>query len=468
MADFGQMMGGVGEALLAPSEFLGDATMELTGSPVAAAAMYTLPQALVEGGPMALAGKANLAARTAKQTRQQVVVTEMLQDPELRVNDTMGAQWKLDKDGLAVENTTGKQLVKENVFPAEAALMTNSNKATKMQMKALTEAYNRRAVKDSRGLSPTQIIGSNASRALATVNKQRQAIGVKMDEFIKGPAGKTPMNIGPVLGKFYKELESIGISPKPNLNTGKVSLDFAGSDLDFQTLGPARTILEDAFQMTIQKGTPTLADVHKMRRGLDNLLDAKKLEQGGSLGNMERMILGVRRELNEILKGVDGYGDLNAQYAEIVDGLQAFDAYRPAGTSWDSDVVMNRVGDGLRTASGDTANLNQMLGSLQKLNTAMVRQGVPFDVDVTGLSRFHDFLGGVYSDALGKAADTSTGRRLRNNMQGFALSAAVGNNFGMGNAMAGTLATLADARTAQKVVKAAKERQVTVIKALDE
>lgn len=468
IGNVGDALAPVGEALTATSEALGDTAYNITGSPAIATAFYTLPDAALEVAGLGLSAKAARTARLANQSNEIKAVTELLENPLNRVADPVGAQWKLGKDGVAVPNTDGRELVKSGIMGgSEAALVTNSNKATKIQMEAMTKAFNDQAI-NKPTTTPAQIIGQNAGKALKEVNDVRKGLGQKMDSIVEGELGATRVDATPAIQNFYSTLDGMGVSPKVNMNTGKVELDFRGSQLDYATFASARRILEDGFQMTTGGGPMTLSRVHKMKKQLDNLLDAKKLEQGGDLGNVERKLLELRSGLNDAARQVDEYRVVNDQYSAIVDGLSNFDSFRPAGKSWDSPRVMNNVGAAMKSAAADTAKVNNMLEGLSSLNSTLASIGAkPFTVDVAGLARYNDFLNSNFSRSVIEA--TPTGgflRGARQNAQGAALSMMVGNKFGVANNVSGLVANGLDAKVAADAARRAKANQALVLRAL--
>jgi len=468
---FTDVLSPVGEAFTEVSEFLGDTAYDVLGSPTIATAFYAAPDVALELTGLGTAGRTVRASKLARQSKEVKAATELLENPEIRVADPVGAQWKLDKDGVAVPNEMGRELVKSKIVSgSDAALITNSNKVTRKQMTAMTEAFNRRAEGNPQGLSPNQIIGANSAKALSEANKARKAVGAEMDVLIKGPVGQTPVNVRSVIDGFYAQLSELGVKPEVNINTGKAELNFDKSELRLKGYAGARNLMSDAFEIATTRGQTTLADVHKMKKQLDDLLDAKKLEQGGTLGNMERKLLTLRSGLNDAAKGVKGYGELNAKYSALVDGLRPFDSYRPAGMSWDDSAVANNIGAALKSASADTAKVNNMLEGLTGLNTAMKNAGAkPFSVDVAGLARYSDFLNNNWSRTVAESQPKGGFLRgARQNIQGAALSGMVGNKFGVANNISGLVASGMDARVASQVAKKAKENQRLVLRALSQ
>lgn len=465
----GTVLAPVGEAIEGTAEFLGDTAYDVTGSPLIATVMYTAPHAALEVAGLGVTGRAVQASRLAKASEEVADATKALADDGVRLNTKTGAEWKLGDDGVAVPNTDGRTLVKEEIADeANAALITNSNRATKDQMTAMTQAFDRRSKSDMRGPSPSQVIGLNAARSLTEANNARKAVGKKIGELLDGPVGATPVDLKPAWGNFVAKLEGMGVSPKVNMNTGKVELDFEGSQLDFDAYKGAQKLLNDGFQLATIKGRTTLADAHKMKQGLDGLMDAKKLEQGGQLGEMERLLAELRSDVNAVGRNVDEYALLNDQYSAFRTALSAFDSYRPAGVSWDSSNVSNNVGAAMRSASADTAAVNNMLKGLTQLDVAMRGSGAkPFSVDVAGLARYSDFLNGQWANSIvNSMPKTGVLRSAGNNAQGLAISAMVSNKFAMANNTAGLIRNGIDASIANQAAKRARQQQALVLRVL--
>ena len=469
MQGIGTVLAPVGEAIESTAEFMGDTAYDVTGSPLISTVMYTAPHAALEVAGLGVTGNAFRASRLVKASEEVVDATKALADDGVRLNTKTGAEWKLGDDGVAVPNTDGRKLVKEEIADeANAALITNSNRATKDQMTAMTQAFDRRSKSDMRGPSPSQVIGLNAARSLTEANNARKAVGKKIGELMEGPVGATPVDLKPAWGNFIAKLEEMGVSPKVNINTGKVELNFEGSQLDFDAYKGAQKLLNDGFQLATIRGRTTLADAHNIKQGLDGLMDAKKLEQGGQLGQMERLLSELRSDINDVGRNVDEYASLNDQYSAFRTALSSFDSYRPAGVSWDSPNVSNNVGAAMRSASADTAAVNNMLEGLTQLDVAMRGSGAkPFSVDVAGLARYSDFLNGQWANSLiNSMPKGGVLRSAGNNAQGAAISAMVGNKFGVANNTAGLIRNGIDARIANQAAQKARQQQALVLRVL--
>lgn len=454
MEAVGAFLAPVGDALTATSETLGDTAEALGAPPSVSTMMYTLPEAVLSVVPAGLGIKAARTTKATKETANAVRRGEMLaKDPTLRVNSPFGADWKLKPNGTAEVNTVGRKLVTDGVDAADAALVTNSNKATRTQMEVMKRAWEDAAKGATKAdatavRSPSQILGSNAAKAVGEINKARQKVGKQIDEMVSGKLGNTKVNINEPLGNFYQELTNMGVKTRVGRD-GVQRLDFDGTVLEGKSFGSARAVMEDAFAMTLNRGGNNLREAHKLKNNLDNLLDAKKLEQGGQLGKVERLVADLRKGVNETAgKQVDGYAQVNAQYGALRDALNPFDSYKPAGVSWDSAQAANNVGAAMRSAAADTASMNNMMQGLADGARVMHSVGAkPFTVDVVGLARFNDMLNTQLIKSVNTTASKDIARGFMNNATGGAISAGVGNVYGVANNAVGALRNLGDAST---------------------
>lgn len=468
LGGFASAMEPVGQALQSTSQTLGDTAYDVTGSPAVAAAFYTLPDAAMELAGLGVGAKAYRAAKLSKAAQDVKDATEALADPRVRLGTDTGAKWSLGKDGVAVPNVEGRKLMKaEAASGGQAAMITNSNRATKNQMIAMTESFNELANDNVPALKPTQIIGASAGKALKEANEARKAIGKKLDEVVSGPLGETPVDLRPAVSEFYLKLREAGVSTT-GATKGKPELDFRGTDFELDTYASSRKVLNDAFQITLDARSGTLKDAHSLKKRLDDLIDAKKLEQGGQLGNTSRDIETLRNQINEAAKGVKEYEVVNKQYRAMKKGLSKFDAQRPVGSTWDDAETVNNLGTALRDTTLDNNSVNNLLEGLSEVNKTMISVGAkPFTVDVAALGRYNNFLEGQWKRSiLDSSPKGGFLRGAAKNAQALALSSMVSNKFAQANSVAGLVTNGIDARIAANVAKEARRQQKMVLSAL--
>ena len=475
MGVVGEAMAPVGDVLTATSETLGDTAFEVTGSPLVATAFYTLPDVALEVAGAGLGVKAGRSARAAEASRAADTASDIFRNnPTAMVDEALGAEWTVSKAGNVVENVQGKKLTKEGFSSTDAAMITNSNKATRTQMDAMTQAFDdmindRKASRSgATARNPQYFVGQNIVVALDDANKVRKQLGKRIDEVVKGDLGKTRVAPDEALDAFFQGLKERGVKVKSAdqaVGGVKVELDFRGSDLDFSTMAGSQRILQDAFSM-VMEGGDTLADVHKTKRQLDNLLDAGKMSDSGVVGDVERFLGELRSGLNNTLSQVDEYRVVNDDYRLMADSMSYFDGFKPAGVSWDSPKVRQALSKSIPDAFADSSTGQAMIENLSRINGEMVRHGSPFKTDVAALSRYSDHL---YED-WGKTVMANKGgignRQFRNNLQGAAISGAVGNKFGVANNIAGLVANGMDARSIASVKREVARKRALVNEAL--
>ena len=465
----------VGDALTAVSETAGDTAFNITGSPAIATAFYTLPDAALEIAGAGLGARAAKVSRANKASKAANTAADIFTEtPTALVDDAIGADWTLSKTGEVVENTVGKKLTKEGFTGTDAAMITNSNKATRTQMAAMTQSFDDlvKGKKSSRSgataRTPQYFVGQNIVESLNDANKVRKELGKRIDAVVKGDVGQTKVTPDAALDAFFNGLTERGIkvtSAQDAVGGVKAKLDFRGSALDFNTMTGSQRIIQDAFDM-VMRGGDTLADVHNTKRQLDNLLDAGKMSEAGMVGDVERFLGDLRKGLNYTLSQVEEYRVVNDDYRQMADSMSYFDEFKPAGVSWDSPKVRQAISKTIPNAFAEGTAGQSMLENLTRVNEQMARQGKPFTTDVGALSRYSDHLYEQWGQTVTANKGGFGNRQFRNNLQGAAISGAVGNKFGVANNIAGLVANGMDARSIASIQKEIARKRALVNEAL--
>lgn len=411
---------------------MGDAAFEATGSPAVATAFFTAPDAAIEllgAGALTRTARASKYAKDATKAK----AAEDLLDPVKRLETKEAATHTVNAKGEVVPDRIGTQLVQDGVRDADAALVTNSNLATRTTMARMKKAKQDYEAGRTRSDSSQQIVGQETARVAAKLNNRRKGLGTQLDNVVKSNGlGKTELDASPALSQFGQDIAGLGVKKKPDFDTGMEVLDFDGSSLDFSTLGNARTVLEDAYKMIQQGGAHSLADLHKLKRNLNQLLDSGKLEAGGSLGDVERIVANLNRNLNEVMNTVPEYAAVNSKLAKTYDALSYFNDYRPAGVGWDSPKVANGMAGVVdKSMTNGTPLLNLREGL--RLASREMAESKPLSVDVDALLNWHQDMGGLFKITEQSVLDAMEriSQSQRQAIGGAGASAAVGNTFGL-------------------------------------
>lgn len=443
---------------------LGDTAFEATGSPAIATAFFTAPDAAIELLTAGVGGSVMRGAKAAKNASM-AKAAEDLADPIKRLETESAAKHAVTPSGEVVPDRLGIELMEDGVRAADAALVTNSNLATRLTMGRMKKAKEDFEAGRTRGDSSQKIVAQEISRVAAKVNAKRKALGTKLDNVVKGSLGQTELNATPALTQFSQDIKAMGVNTKPDFDGGFETLDFDRSQLDFDSLGQARTVLNDAYKMTQAGGTATLADLHKLKRGLNQLLDSGKLEAGGSLGDVERIVADLNKNLNGVMNQVGPYKDVNAQLTKVYETLEPFNNYRPAGSGWDSSKVISEIAgvvDQSMTSSPSMIGLRDGL----KAASQELASSKPLSVDVDALINWHQDMGALFNVTEQSVLDAME-RIAKSQKQAVAsgsASASVGNTFGLVHDGAKLVANGAK----KKEVKTALQRLRRVNKNVDD
>lgn len=428
MASVGDFLAPVGEAFETVSSFLGDEVLEWTGSPELATVAYSLPTAALE-----LVGVKGL--RGIKRMSEADVINAQkaaLRDPELRYSGSV-AEVKLNSKGQLVKDKAGISLVENGIRPNDAAVITNSSKATKARMARMADVFEQGKGNDVFSMSnkTTSVIGESVTQRLSAAKLKREALGKRLNAIVEGEAGKASVDISDSLSGLNSALTSEGVVPAIS-RTGKVTLPedwHKGSVFELSKMAPARKAIEDAyrlFEMNTANGQTTLRQAHKLKKNLDELIDASKLSQSGVSNNTIRTLAGVRRSVNESLSGISGYGAVNRELRSIIEAMEPFSRYMKPGEDWVDARVSGVVGQAMKDLAADSARASDLAEGLTSLDTALRASGISFKDDPRALMRFRQTL----LENFNIDPKVPEGG-VRGALTGAAMSASVQNTFGV-------------------------------------
>lgn len=210
-AGFAKALEKPAEALTKAEGFLGDKTLEKTGSPALAAAAITIPTAISELLGVGLSKGAVQAAKAQKARAAKGQIARSIEEaaPSIdQLKDTSRAVYKeIDDLGVTVQRKAFEGLV--NKIKKEAKKIGLDPDITPKASKAI-QRFEEAAGKDV-SLSDIDTIRSVAQKAANTIEKGDAAIGVNIintvDDFLDqlGPtAFKRPQGVAPDIGSRYK------------------------------------------------------------------------------------------------------------------------------------------------------------------------------------------------------------------------------------------------------------------------
>lgn len=422
----GEFLAPVGKALESGSRALGDSFYEWTGSPILAAAAYSLPTAALE-----LAGVKGIRG-VKKLTDADLIKAQKaaLTDPELKYSGSV-AEVKLDNKGNLVKDKVGKSLVENDVPAGEVAVITNSTKETKKAGLEIAKIFEKG--KDNPVAATfektSKPIGDSVAKRLSFLKSKRKELGNQLDNLVESDVGNIEVDIRPAFGPLNEVLKAEGVTP--TVRNGKVTLPdnwSEGTVFGLKGNSAAKRSIEDVYTLANMKtnaGSTTLKKAHELKKSLDELIEAGKLGESGITPNTQRQIAAIRSGINSSLQPIDRYGLMNQQLSTLIQSMDPFVDYVKKRKSWDDVDVRAVMGEAMKTVSGDGEKARQFSNDLFNIEKVVKQFGGNFKDDPRALLVMKQTFDNNFNK-LPKEFDPNTGSDLMS----LGVSAGVGNTFG--------------------------------------
>lgn len=395
------------------SDNLADVTFEFTGSPNLAGVAAAIPLVALEVGvPVKGVGSARRGVITLKDADVRQAQVKQLNDPELKYSGSV-AEVKLNNKGKLVDDPQGIALVNNGISRQGAAVITNSNDATKQSMAKMVEVFEQGKGNDILAMSDktTRVIGRSVARRLNVLNGKRKELGSRLQALVvDGPVGDTRVNISSSLEPIMTMLKSEGIKPQFNVNSRRLFLPdnwHKGTSFDNPLMAPSVTAINTALgifgkktrtgvfetpsRMQAVSGITNVREAHKLKKLLDEMIDATKLSQSGATSNTLRAIGEMRREINNTLGQIQEYGVINRQLSEAISALQPFEKFNKSSkslSSADPEMLAGVAGEAMRNLAGDSLSSVVLIEHLAKLESTMKNLGINIPDDPRALIIF--------------------------------------------------------------------------------
>lgn len=453
----GEFVEPLSKGLETASKFLQDKTLEFTGSPNMAGVAAAIPVAALEligikGATLVPGSMRRIADADVRQAQK-----AMLLDPELRYDQSV-ATVKLDANGRLVEDKVGKTLVDNNIIPEDVAVITNSSKSTRSQMREILNIFekgkgNRVASMFNRTTRP---IGTALTNRLSALHSKRKGLGARLEAIVQGDLGKTKIDITDSLSGVGAILKEAGVLPTVKMKNGKRQLELEdnwhkGTKFELAGFSSVKKNIEDIigiFNQQTDMGVSTLKQAHEAKKILDELIDSSSLAEGGISQQMQRTIAGMRKSINDSLRSVDQYGAVNSELSDVMSIMSPFSKYLEPGQRFVDAKVTDVVGAALQNLSGASASSARLAQDLSALETGLRRMGMSFGDDPLALIRFREILNENFNIDL-NVPQYQMGKKVGS----VVASTAIGNKFGAAHSVADLVSAGIKKAEAKKIVE---------------
>jgi len=319
-----------------------------------------------------------------------------------RVEDTLeqlspgfGESGFMDPSLLRTAIQEGGELIPAVSDPAaQAAIKQGFDDGVVSTIKAASDATKERM----RNMVAIAKRGIN-ERAFANKNRPADEVGAAVSKRINGIANVNKQ-AGKQIDKEAKRLAGKNI----DLTAARSGFDDALAEADVivdgKTVDLTGSVFEDVPNVerilnVVKRRLDNLNEAqgaHRFKRWLDNQISSAKLSEGGLSGDAERLLLGVRRGVDDALDSTfEGYRVANERFSET---RQILDSFQDAAgkINLDSPNVSKQIGTLSRRLLSNVQSRVRLLDSLEGLDDVASKHGIDISDDVFALARFADEL----------------------------------------------------------------------------
>jgi len=416
----GELVEPVTEALGAAEEFLGETTLEATGSPALAAIAKTIPTALGEaiGAAGIVAGAKGAKSikqvsdslkeveglrregvRTAKKTAPdswlfdyetptKKVIREAIEN---NPTDNITAKYMIDGSGKVKTDPVARDVIKQGFDEGLVAAIKGSQPADKTAMTKMLDIVekgkkNRTYARKNR---PSDVIGDSILKRFKSVRDANSQAGKRLDSVAQGLKGKQVNSSNAVSG-FLDDLDNMGISIDENFKPS-----FSGSDIE-GVPAAENAIRKVATRLKKMSDSGDAYDAHRMKRFIDEQVSYGKAGEGLT-GKSEQVIKRLRRNVDgELDAEFPEYNEVNTQYSDTITALDDFK--KAAGSNFDplSPGADKFVGNLSRRLLSNVQSRVKLMDSISELEDVSRKYGKVFDDDIFTQAMFVDEIENVF------------------------------------------------------------------------
>jgi hypothetical protein len=463
----------IGEAIVGTSESLGDFGYRTTGSPEVAAALYSLPTMALE--LIGLKGARTASRLTPDATHVRNMQRTLLNDTTVGRYSGDVAEVTLNRTGQVVPDPIGQTLVDLGMPRNHVAVITNSSPASRKIMANMLDKFEKGKTNNIAALSSrmTDDIGQSLTRRLTSLQSSRRSLGNRLDFLVNNQLKGQTIQVNAPLGEFVRNLaDDFDIKPRIS-GDSTVSFDMNSGVIGTRGMSGTRSLINDTLDVMNQSQANGVIDVsaaHKLKKGLDEMIDAAKASEAGITGRTHSRLLELRSGINQALgDSFEQYRGINTELSQIIDTMKPFDKYKGVGQAWSDTKVSNVVGSALDNLGGDAGSARALSYDVHRLEQLMRERGAGFADDTSALIDFkqgiEDFFKLNEETIVRESKNLSTPAARK--VLDAAASGAVQNTFGLTHDVSSLVALGMQRADAAKYLKDLNKAKTTIKRALN-
>ena len=431
--DFGKMVEPVMKAV--DSTRTGEETFQKGGGPALSTANQMLPD--IVGAMMGLKGVTSppRLPSTPHGTMNSMPIPMKMDSKTGRLVNAMSNKGKIRSDisaqkptartakytvtpaGRLVGETLAKKAVSAGWDDSFVAWVKTTDKQTRQNLREMVNIAKKR-VGEGKEFTyngrPSDIIGKSLKTRIDLVKKVQRQSGSLIKKVSKQQLSGKQIDISEALNKFKSQVFELGgkINEKGEIEFG----------INSQLYGQASK--QKAFKDVFAK-INTLGDVadgynaHQLKQFITEYVDFGKGSKDGISANVENVLKGFRKDINDTLKGQsDAYDKVNTSYSQTTQALSDFQ--KAAGKSIDlfgpeADAATGRV---LRKLLSNMQNRENLAATMKAIEDVAVKHGGKYTDDLTAQTKAvneMERLLGSFAETSFKGEITQAGQRVAEN-----------------------------------------------------
>lgn len=328
-----------------------------------------------------------------------------------RIKTNVGAMEAETKAIKALPGVTAQNAAKNGIDIADVKSLTKIPVIAKPDVKLLADNIVK-FVSGESSIDPIEFVGKPIVARIKTLEKERQAVGVKL--------GKASKNIG-VLTKPELETGVFGALKEvpgfQNLSIKDGVLDFSRTTLasDLGESATSRKAIQDAYTQAVRWGNGEQA--HNFRQELFEILDGKKRSLLQMTATDEKALEAIRRGLSNVIETKNPeYKKLSQQYATLSKPLSDIrKKIRAVDPSVSEDILEMNAGMLARRLTstaisrGEITNLLKQLDTISNKKESILERTLALQDTYNILGKYYDIAPKTGYQGLTRAAIEGTG-----------------------------------------------------------
>lgn len=229
---------------------------------------------------------------------------------------------------------------------------------------------------------PSDIVGGSLLNRVEFIKNKNKEAAKEISRVANQELRGTPVDFSPAIESFENALSKIGVSIE--FKDGIAVPNLRGSDVqgDKASQRVLKVVLE---RLTDRKPgeIPDAYDVHRLKQYLDTQVSWDQKQKEPLAGKTERIVKGLRTELNEILRSKsDAYAQANTQYAETISALDALQDAVGKRIDFESKSAEQAFGTALRKVLSNYNTRTLIIDAIDRADAIAAQYGMKLNDDI--------------------------------------------------------------------------------------